>query len=82
MRACTWSLANKGPVALDFARLKAKARARGLQLRYEATVMAGTPIIRLAEDALAGCTIGAARGILNGTTNYILTQMESRHVLR
>jgi homoserine dehydrogenase len=38
--------------------------------------MAGTPSIRLAMQALAGCTIGEARGILNGTTNYILTQME------
>ena len=71
------ALANKGPVALDYGNLQAKARARGLQLRCEATVMAGTPIIRLAAEALAGCTIGAARGILNGTTNYILTRMET-----
>lgn len=38
--------------------------------------MAGTPSIRLAMQALQGCTIREARGILNGTTNYILTQME------
>ncbi len=81
---CHWALegglhlvlANKGPVALDYAGLKAKARAKGLQLRYEATVMAGTPTMQLAEEALAGCRIGSARGILNGTSNYILTQME------
>ena len=71
------ALANKGPVALDYANLHAKARARGLQMRYEATVMAGTPTMSLAEEALAGCTIHSARGILNGTTNYILTQMET-----
>ena len=70
------TLANKGPVALDHANLQAKARAKGLQLRYEATVMAGTPTIHLAEAALAGCEIRSARGILNGTTNYILSQME------
>ena len=69
-------LANKGPVALDYASLRRKADAAGLQLRYEATVMAGTPTMQLAEDALAGCNIRSARGILNGTTNYILTQME------
>ncbi len=71
------ALANKGPVALDLLRLRAKANAKGLQLRYEATVMAGTPIMQMAEEALAGCQIQAARGILNGTTNYILTQMEN-----
>ncbi len=69
-------LANKGPVALDYASLNAKATEYNLQMRYEATVMAGTPVISLAGDALAGCEIRSARGILNGTTNYILTQME------
>ena len=38
--------------------------------------MAGTPSLRLALQALAGCEISEARGIINGTTNYILTQME------
>ncbi len=70
-------LANKGPVALDYGRLRGKADAKGLHLRYEATVMAGTPTMQLAEEALAGCAIRSARGILNGTSNYILTQMES-----
>lgn len=69
-------LANKGPVALDYANLRAKTQAQGVQMRYEATVMAGTPTMQLAEEALAGCAIRSARGILNGTTNYMLTQME------
>lgn len=69
-------LANKGPVALAFHALDKKAKANGLHLRYEATVMAGTPTMQLALESLAGCTITEARGILNGTTNYILTQME------
>jgi homoserine dehydrogenase len=69
-------LANKGPVALAFHELAEKAKANGLELRCEATVMAGTPTMQLAQEALTGCDIIEARGILNGTTNYILTQME------
>lgn len=70
-------LANKGPIALAYADLKERARRAGKLLRFEATVMAGTPSIRLAMGALRGCKISAAKGILNGTTNYILTQMEN-----
>jgi homoserine dehydrogenase len=69
-------LANKGPVAVAYSKLVERAAQAGKQLRFEATVMAGTPSIRLAMQALAGCKISEARGILNGTTNYILTQME------
>jgi homoserine dehydrogenase len=68
-------LANKGPIALAYAELKAAAQKAGKQLRFEGTVMAGTPSLTLALEALAGCTILEARGILNGTTNYMLTQM-------
>ncbi len=69
-------LANKGPVAVAYDELQELARSSGKLLRYEATVMAGTPSIRLAMQALAGCQIERVRGILNGTTNYILTEME------
>ncbi len=69
-------LANKGPVALAYERLAEAAAHAGKLLRFEATVMSGTPAIRLAMQSLAGCTIHDAKGILNGTTNYILTQME------
>lgn len=68
--------ANKGPTALHLPELLQEASERGLQLRYEATVMAGTPSIATGIELLAGCTILEARGIFNGTTNYILTQME------
>lgn len=70
-------LANKGPLVAAGETLRERARRAGRRLLFEATVMAGTPSLRLALDALAGCKITAARGILNGTTNYILTQMES-----
>jgi homoserine dehydrogenase len=69
--------ANKGPIALHGPELRALARARGLSLGYEATVMAGTPALRLAWSGLGGCELRTARGILNGTTNYILTQMDA-----
>jgi len=69
-------LANKGPVAVAYAELQRRAKAAAVKLRFEATVMAGTPSIRLAMQALKGCEIREAQGILNGTTNFILTQME------
>ena len=69
-------LANKGPVVVGYDELQALAQASGRLLRFEATVMAGTPSLRLGMQALAGCTIERVRGIFNGTTNYILTEME------
>jgi homoserine dehydrogenase len=68
---------NKGPIALAYPELAALARSRRRNLRFEATVMSGTPAINLATEALAGATVKSVRGILNGTTNYILTEMES-----
>ncbi|MER2599391.1 MAG: homoserine dehydrogenase [Caldilineales bacterium] len=70
-------LTNKGPVALAYRELAALAQANGVRLLFEGTVMSGTPTLRLAQRALAGCDISEVKGILNGTTNYILTQMES-----
>jgi homoserine dehydrogenase len=70
-------LANKGPVAVAYDELREQAKQAGRLLRFEGTVMAGTPSLRLGMQALLGCRIESARGILNGTTNYILTQMES-----
>lgn len=70
-------LANKGPVALDYVNLMARAAQTGHQVLFEGTVMAGTPAIRLAREALAGAYVSQVRGILNGTTNYMLTLMEA-----
>lgn len=70
-------LANKGVVALHYAQVKAAAAAVQKQVRFEATVMSGTPAVALAQQGLAGATITRARGILNGTTNYMLTLMET-----
>jgi homoserine dehydrogenase len=68
--------ANKGPVALRFAELRHLANEAGVYFGFEGTVMSGTPALRLAWGDLAGCEIIELSGIVNGTTNYILTQME------
>lgn len=67
---------NKGPAALAYLEMKKLAEENGVHFLIEGTVMSGTPVLNLAEWPLAGCEISKARGILNGTTNYILTQME------
>lgn len=67
---------NKGPVALAYRELMSLAKEKNLQFRFEGTVLAGTPTINLVRDCLAGCEIAKIQGILNGTTNYILTRME------
>ncbi len=67
---------NKGPIALHYHELSRIARRRGVELRFEGTVMSGTPVVNLIKENLAGSEITEMRGILNGTTNYILTRME------
>jgi homoserine dehydrogenase len=68
--------ANKGPVAFAYDELSTIARKNSVQFRFESTVMDGTPLFSLAENALKGATIIRLSGILNSTTNYILSQME------
>ena len=67
---------NKGPIALYLDALTELAKERGVALRYEGTVMAGTPLLNLIEKNLAGLEITKVEGILNGSTNFILTRME------
>lgn len=68
---------SKGGVGLDLAGLKKLASERGAELRYESSVLSGTPLINLVRSAIAGCEVEKVEGIVNGTTNYILTRMES-----
>lgn len=67
---------NKGPAALYFRELKRLAQDNNLSFGIEGTVMSGTPVFNLFENALAGNEIREIKGILNGTTNFILTKME------
>ena len=68
---------NKGPVALHYAHLAELARANGVTIGVEGTVMSGTPAVHLGLDMLFAAGIRRIQGILNGTTNYILTRMEA-----
>ncbi len=67
--------ANKGPVAFAYRDLRNLARARGVHFRFEPTVMDGTPIFNLAEKTLQGCEVISLAGILNSTSNFVLTEM-------
>ena len=67
---------NKGPAALAYPQLSRLAAKRGAQFRIEGTVMSGTPVLNLGTQDLAGNAFSSIQGILNGTTNYILSEME------
>jgi homoserine dehydrogenase len=67
--------ANKGPGALAANELLALAQQQRKHLRMESAVMAGTPVLSTLQEGMAGATIKAIRGILNGTTNYMLSAM-------
>jgi homoserine dehydrogenase len=66
---------NKGPLALALPALLELAQYNGVHLRFSGTVGGGTPILDFAKRSLLGDQIISVQGILNGTTNYILTQM-------
>lgn len=67
---------NKGPVSTSLPDLLETARDHNVEYLFEGVVLSGTPAINLVRDALAGCDISRVLGIVNGTTNYILTRME------
>jgi len=67
---------NKGPLALAFPSLMELADYNRVLFRFSGTVGGGTPILDFARNSLRGEQIVSFDGILNGTTNYILTNME------
>ncbi len=68
--------ANKGPLALEMPALIEMFRESGLRLLFSGTVGGGTPFVRFVRSCLIGERVLVIRGVLNGTTNYILTRME------
>lgn len=70
------AMTNKGPMVVASAELGQKALEKNVLLRFEGTVMSGTPVLMLGNRSLKAAGIIGMRGILNGTTNYILTEME------
>ncbi|CAI3800812.1 homoserine dehydrogenase [Pseudarthrobacter sp. MM222] len=68
---------NKALLALDGPTLYEEADKAGVQLSYEAAVAGAIPILRPIRDSLSGDRITRVLGIVNGTTNFILDQMDS-----
>ncbi len=68
--------ANKMLLATHGADLLEKARARGVDLAFEGAVGGGIPVIRVLRDSLASDAITSLSGIINGTSNYVLTKMQ------
>jgi homoserine dehydrogenase len=67
--------ANKQLLSQHGDQLFAAARSGGAQLRYEAAVAGVVPVVRVMRETFAGAHIEKVHGIVNGTTNYILTEM-------
>ncbi len=67
--------ANKQLISHHGARLTALARRAGAQLRFEAAVGGGIPVIRALQEGLAGDDLVRVAGVLNGTSTYILSRM-------
>lgn len=70
--------ANKALIALHGNALIAEAEARGAGIAFEAAVAGGIPVLKALREGLAGNTVDELAGIINGTSNYILTQMSSK----
>ena len=67
---------NKGPFAVAYKHIFNLAKLKGKMVAIEGTVMSGTPIINVLNNGLLGSDITAVSGIMNGTSNYILSKME------
>lgn len=68
--------ANKGPVVHGYQSLKAMAQEAGVRFLFESTVMDGAPVFGIYRETLPTAEVTALRGVLNSTTNLILTRME------
>lgn len=68
--------ANKGPVVHGYRELRDSARTHGRQFFFESAVMDGTPIFSMFPHCLPSVSLRGFRGILNSTTNVVLTEME------
>lgn len=71
---------SKGALVSNLGAIRDAARASGTRLRYSGATAAALPTLDLGDYALAGCRISKIEGILNGTTNYILTRMHEEPV--
>lgn len=68
--------ANKGPAAFAYRPLVELAREKGVSFRIEGTVMDGAPVFSMLDRVLPATRVLGFRGVLNSTTNFVLTSME------
>lgn len=68
--------ANKALIALEGMPVMQLAEQKSVALRYEAAIAGGIPIVKALTEGLSGNQVSYVAGIINGTTNYILTEME------
>lgn len=73
--------ANKGPIAHAYAALREESAARGVQFRFESTVMDGAPVFNLVRNNLPGATILGFAGVLNSTSQVVVEALRRGHSL-
>lgn len=71
---------SKGALVTNFDQIMRLARLKGISIKYSGATAAALPTVDIAEYSLAGCKIKSIEGILNGTTNYILTKMNDENL--
>ena len=76
MRGKSVASANKGPVSFHYRELKELAEKNGALYLFESAVMDGTPLFNFCSCCMKGASVKGFSGILNGTTNFILSHME------
>lgn len=69
--------ANKGPVVYHYRTLRDLAKRKHVGFRYEGTVMDGAPVFNLFQETLRGAHVESFEGILNSTSNFILSEIEA-----
>ena len=68
--------ANKGPAAFAFRELDNLARKNNVRFLFESAVMDGAPVFNLQRNSLCGCRVTGISGILNTTTNFVISRLE------
>ncbi|MFJ8526620.1 homoserine dehydrogenase [Bacillus sp. NPDC094106] len=71
---------SKGALVTNWKEVKEKAKSKNVRIRYSGATAAALPTLDIGQFSLAGCQIEKIEGILNGTTNYILTKMDEEDI--
>lgn len=71
---------SKGSLVSNFAFIMNTAKEKGVKIKYSGATAAALPTMDVGQYSLAGCKINSIKGILNGTTNYILSKMHQSNI--